>query len=87
LVQKFSTTKVYKAPAVPTLLYVSEFWALKKRIKNDRHQSRLNFSEEQTRAPFVTTKRNEYVLEELKVEPADEKLSRHISNCLRHATE
>jgi len=31
-------------------------------------------------------KRNEYILEELKVEPVDERLRRHKSNSLQHVT-
>jgi hypothetical protein len=34
----------------------------------------------------LTTKRNEEILEELKVEPAEEKLRRYKSNCLQHVT-
>jgi hypothetical protein len=36
--------------------------------------------------PFFDHKRNEVILEELKVEPVDEKLRRYKSNWLRHVT-
>jgi hypothetical protein len=55
--------------------------------KNDRHQWRCNISEEKPCILVVTTKRNEYILEALKVDPADEKLRRYKSNWLRHAAE
>jgi hypothetical protein len=55
LVQKYSTIKVYNTLAVHILLYGSEIWALRKKDKKDWHQSRLNFSEEQSFAPFLAT--------------------------------
>ena len=55
LAQKFSRIKMYNAFALPFLLYGSEIWTLRKKAKNDRHQSRLNFSE-QPGTPFLTTK-------------------------------
>ena len=36
--------------------------------------------------PFLTFRRNEGILEELKVEPVDQKLTRYKSNWLRHVT-
>jgi hypothetical protein len=34
----------------------AKFGPLEKRIKNDRNQLRLNFSEEESGTPFLTTK-------------------------------
>ena len=52
MVQIFSRIKICKALAVLILLYVNEIWSLRKKDKNDLHQSRLNFSEKQ---PVQTT--------------------------------
>jgi hypothetical protein len=48
--------------------------------KKDSHQSRLNFSEELSATLFLTTKRNEEILEEMKVEQAEDKLRRYKTN-------
>jgi hypothetical protein len=40
LVQKFSRLKVYNAFVRSILLYGGEIWTLRKKAKNDRHQSR-----------------------------------------------
>jgi hypothetical protein len=53
-------------------------------IKNYWHQSRWNFSEEQQDIHLLTTKRNEEILEELKVEWVHKKLRRYKSNWLQH---
>jgi len=67
MVQIFSRIKICKALAVLILLYVNEIWSLRKKDKNDLHQSRLNFSEKQ---PVQTTNgMKKFFLEELKVEP------------------
>ena len=79
LVQKFSRIKVYNALAFHILLHGSEIWTLrKKKIKN-----RLTLIKMQIfRYSFFDHKRNEEILEKLKVEPVDEKLRRYKSNLL-----
>jgi hypothetical protein len=44
------------------------------------------FFKSTARCTLFGRKRNEYILEQLKAEPADEKLSRFKSNWLRHVT-
>jgi hypothetical protein len=72
LVQKFSRIKVFNALAAPILLYGSEIGPLERRMR----KIDVNGDEH---------KRNES-LEELKIEPVDEKLKRFKSNWLRHVT-
>jgi hypothetical protein len=57
----------------PFFYMEAKFETLGKRIKNDLHQSKLNFSE-QLFTPFWTTKKSEEILEELKVKAVNEKL-------------
>ena len=49
---------------------------------NNWHQSRRNFSEQRD-TPFCDHKRNDTILEELKIEPVEEKLRRYKSNWLQ----
>jgi hypothetical protein len=60
----------------PIFCMEAKFGHLDKRIKNYWHRSRLNFSEKQFGTAFLTTNKSE-ILEELKVEPVEEKLKRY----------
>jgi hypothetical protein len=86
LTHKFSRIKVYNTLALPRLLYRSEIWTSEKNIKNDLHHSRLNFFRRTAKYPLWNRKRNEEILEELKVEPVGEKLRRYKLNWLPHVT-
>ena len=66
----------------PFFYMEAKFRSLYKRIKNDWHQSRWNFSEEQRDAHF-DHKRTEVILEEFKVESVEEKPRRYESSWLR----
>jgi hypothetical protein len=73
--QKFSRIKVYNALALPILLYAREIWALRKKDKKTIHINR----DELFRTDGNTVydhKRNKEILEDLQVEPFDEKLRR-----------
>ena len=76
LIQKFSGIKIYNALNLPILLYGSEIWTFRKKNKDDWHELRWKFWDKQLGTPFLTTKVNEEILEELKVQPFDEKLRR-----------
>ena len=67
LVQKFSTIIVHNALALPIYMEV-KFGPLEKGIKNDWHQLRLHFSEEPLGNTLHDHKRNEEILEDMKVE-------------------
>ena len=64
----------------------AKFWPSGKRIKNDWHQSRINFSQDPLGTPFFDHRKNQDILWELKAEPVDDKLRRYVSNWLRHVT-
>jgi len=87
-VQKFSRiSKAHSALAHPILLYESEIGPLGKKrgIEDDWHQSRWNFRRTFGYALF-DHKRYKEILEQLKVEPADEKVRRYKSYWLLHVT-
>jgi len=68
-----------------TFLYVeAKFGPLEKRIKKIE-SNEMKFLIRTARYTFFDHRRNEYILEELKVEPVDEKLGRYKSNWL-HVT-
>ena len=50
------------------------------------NQLRWNLFRRTVGTPFFDHKRNEYILEEMKVEPVDQELRRYKSNLLRHVT-
>jgi hypothetical protein len=52
----FIRIKVYNALVLPHLLYGSETWTLRKKDKNDWHQSTRKFPEELPGTSFLTTK-------------------------------
>jgi len=78
LAKQFSKIKIYNALALLILLYRSKILMLRKKNKTDSHHSRLHFSET-AGTHLLTTKE---ILDELKVEPDDEKLRRYNSNWL-----
>ena len=70
--------------ALPVLHTEAKFGPLEKRIKK---MTSIEMKFFRTAGyTLLDHRRNEEILEELKAEPADEKLSRYISNLLRHAT-
>ena len=76
---------MYKALAVPAVLYGSEIWTLRQRDKKRLILNEMKFFRTAGYTHF-DDKRNEEILEELKVEPVDKKLNRYKSNSLRHIT-
>jgi hypothetical protein len=85
LVQKSSIIKVYNALALSILLYGSEVWTLRPKDKKQLTLIGMKFFRTVGYTLF-DHKRNEEILEELKVEPVDEKLRRCKSNWLQHIT-
>jgi DNA-binding sugar fermentation-stimulating protein len=86
LVQKSSRIKIYNAPALRILLYGSEIWTLRQKDKNRLTSTEMNFSRRRAGYTLLDHKRNEEILEELRVERGDEKLRSYKPNCLKHAT-
>jgi hypothetical protein len=78
LVQKFSGMKVNNALVLPILLHGSKIWTLRKKDKNRMTSIEIKFF----RSPAGYTKEIKKFLEEMKVEPVDEKLRRYKSNWL-----
>ena len=76
-VQKFLRTKVHIALAVPILLHESESWILRKNDKTKLTTVEMKFFRRTAGYTLYDHKRNLVILEELKVEPVDEKLRRH----------
>jgi len=66
----------------------AKFGLLEKMIKSDSYQSGWNFSEERSGIPppLFDHKGNQEILEELKLEPVNEKVRRCKSNWLRCVT-
>ena len=82
--QECSRIKVYSALDPSILLYGSEIRTLRKKDKKQYHRDEI-FLKNSRVHPF-DNRRNEEVLEELQVEPVEEKLRRHKSNWLLHLT-
>jgi hypothetical protein len=75
LVQKFSRIKIYNTLALPSLLEGSEIWALRQKDKNRLTPVVMKFFRTAGHTHF-DHKGKDYILEELKVKPVDEKLRR-----------
>jgi hypothetical protein len=86
LVQKFSRIKPYSALTLPILLYDSEIWTLRKQKIKTIDINRDKIFQKSSRAHLLDYKRNEEILEGLKLEPVDEKPRRYNSNWLGHVT-
>jgi hypothetical protein len=74
--QKFSIIKVCNALAVPILLHENEIWTLQQKGKKRLRAIEITFFR-RTGYTIFDDKWNDKILEELKVEPADEKLRRY----------
>jgi hypothetical protein len=81
-----SSIKVYSALALPILLYGSEIWTLRPKDKKRLTLIKIKFFRRTAGYTLFDHKRNEEILEELKVKPVDEKLRRYKSNWLQHVT-
>jgi hypothetical protein len=82
-VQKLSRIKLYYALALPFLSYGSGIWTLRKKDKII-YINRDKIFQKNCGENFFDHRRNEEILEKLKVEPVDEKLRRYKSNWPRH---
>jgi hypothetical protein len=85
-VRKSLRIKIYSALALPILLHGSEIWTLRQKDKERLTTTEMQFSKGTARYTLFDHKRDEEILEELTVEPVDEKLRRYNSNWLQHAT-
>jgi len=68
------------------LLYDSEIWTLRQKDKKRLTSLEMKCFRSSAGHTLHDHKRNEEILEELKVEPADEKPRKYASNWLRHVT-
>jgi hypothetical protein len=82
--QKFSRIIVINCTGSAHYFMGTKFVPLRKSIRSSWYQWRWNFSEEQPGTHLFDHKRYDEILEELKVEPNDEKLRRYKWNRLRH---
>ena len=82
-VQKFSRIKLYYALAVSFISYGSGIWTLRKKNKNLTSME-IKFFRRTAGYTLFDHRRNEEILEEMKVEPFDKKLRRYKSDWLRH---
>jgi hypothetical protein len=77
LIQKYSRIKIYNALAFPILLHGSEILTLRQKDKNRLTSIEMKFFRRTAGYTLFDHKRNEEILEELKVEPVDKKLRRY----------
>jgi len=79
LAQKFSGIKVYNALALTVLLYGIEIWSLRKERERER-EKKIDINQNETFRiaghTLLDHKRNEEILEELKLEQNEEKRRR-----------
>jgi hypothetical protein len=83
LVQRQSQLKAYNILAVPSLLYGCEVWALKQRDIKRLKTTEKKFTIHTAVYSSLNHTRN-YILEELKVNPAVKKLAQYKQNWLNH---
>ena len=86
VVQKFSRIKVYNQFDLPILLYRSGVWTHRRRDKKLLASIQMKCFSKTATYTIFDHKKGEEFLEELKVEPGDEKIRRYKSNLLRHVT-
>jgi hypothetical protein len=86
LLQESSRIKVYNALAYPIVLYGSEIWTLRQKDKKRLTSTQMKFFGRTAGYTRFDHKSNEEILEELKVEPVDEKQRRYKSNWLQYVT-
>lgn len=84
LVQKSTRIKIYNTLALPSLLYGSEIWTLKKKDMNRIKATEMKFFRRTAGYTLLDRKRNEEILEQLEVESVEEKISRYKFNWLDH---
>jgi hypothetical protein len=82
-VQQSSKTEVYNALALPFILHKSTILTVRQKDKKRLTSFQMKFFRTAGHTLF-DHRRNEEIVEELKVEPVDEKLIRYKSNWLRH---
>jgi hypothetical protein len=70
-VLKFSGIQVCNALTFPVLLYGSEIWTLRKKDKHLSTSAEIKFFRRRVGYTLLDHKRNEEILEELKVELVD----------------
>jgi hypothetical protein len=85
LVQKSSRIKVCNLLAVPIFLHGSEIGALRQKDKKRLTTMEMKFFRRTSGYMLSDHKRNE-ILEDLKMEPVDNKSRRYKLNWLRHVT-
>ncbi|XP_067138864.1 uncharacterized protein [Centruroides vittatus] len=74
LVQKHSRLKLYKTLAIPTLLYGSKIWVLKKKDIKRLQAAEMRFMRRTAGYTLLDHRRNEDILEELHMRELIEKL-------------
>ncbi|KAJ4434368.1 hypothetical protein ANN_22927 [Periplaneta americana] len=84
LVQNSTRIKIYNTLALPTLLYGSEIWTLKKKDMNRIKATEMKFFRRTAGYTLLDRKRNEEILEQLEVESVEEKITRYKFNWLDH---
>jgi hypothetical protein len=82
LVQKSSRIKVHSALALPILLCGSKIWTPRQKDKKQLTSVEMQFFRRTVSYTLFDHKRNEEIVEELKVEAVLEKLIRYKSNWL-----
>jgi len=85
LIQKSSRIKVYNVLVLP-FIYGCEILTLRQKDKKRLAPIEMKFFRRTAGYTLSDHKRNEEILEELKVQPVDEKLRRYKSNWLRQVT-
>ncbi|KAJ4427524.1 hypothetical protein ANN_25172 [Periplaneta americana] len=75
LVQKHSRIKLYKTLALPTLLYGSEIWVLKQRDISRLRADEMKYLRRTAGYTLLHHKRNDNILQELNMQPLEEKIT------------
>jgi hypothetical protein len=76
-VQKTTRLKVYNTLAVPTLIYGSEIWTLRKQDKTRLTTSEMKFLRKTTGYTLMDHKKNEEIIRELQVAPIINKIQNY----------
>lgn len=84
LVQKHSRIKLYKTLALPTLLYGSEIWVLKQRDISRLRAAEMKYLRRTAGYTLLDHKRNEDILQELNMQPLEEKITEYRNRWLEH---
>lgn len=86
LLQRKSQLKLYNILFVPSLLYGCAIWSLKQRDVRRWKDSRDGIHEMHSRIQLLDHRRNEGVLEELKVDPAERTLTQYKQKWWNHVS-